>query len=68
VWTSGQGYLTRLTRLRTGANGVPALNASTVSFDGLANKLTGGYGRDWFVANRSHDLLTDRHPWEQAGL
>jgi hypothetical protein len=48
--------------LRTGANGLPALNASSVHSNGLANQLTGGGGLDSFFASSMDQALdfTDR--------
>jgi hypothetical protein len=43
--------------LETGANGLPALNASTVHSNGLANQLTGGGGVDWFFASSMDQAL-----------
>ncbi len=51
------GYDTRVANLQSGANGVPALNATTVHSNGKANKLTGGTERDLFFASLASELL-----------
>jgi hypothetical protein len=43
--------------LASGANGLPALNASTVHANGLANQLTGGANRNWFFASSIDQAL-----------
>jgi hypothetical protein len=44
-WTAGGDYDTRLTALRA------TLNSTTVTDDGMSDKLTGGAdGLDWFLA------------------
>jgi parallel beta-helix repeat protein len=59
-WTSSRSYATRTSNLRTGANGLPALNASTVIDDGEADTLTGEGDTDWFFGTPPGDLLRDR--------
>lgn len=59
-WTSSRTYLQRTNNLRTGANGLPPLNATTVFADEDADTLTGGSGSDWFIATRPPDVLKDR--------
>jgi hypothetical protein len=68
VWTSSQTYAAKVNALRTGANGVPVLNASTVTFDGSANTLIGGAGTDWFLALIPGDIVQDRTISERLGF
>jgi RTX calcium-binding nonapeptide repeat (4 copies) len=53
-WGSADDYLTRIARLTGsmsgGVNGAYLLNASTVHGNGLADKLYGGPGLDWYFA------------------
>ena len=51
------GYDTRVANLQSGANGVPALNATTVHSNGRANQLSGGTGRDLFFASLASELI-----------
>jgi parallel beta-helix repeat protein len=59
-WTSSHSYDTKVSRLSTGANGLPRLDATTVLDDGAVDHLTGGGYRDWFFATLGQDILTDR--------
>jgi uncharacterized protein (TIGR03118 family) len=61
-WTSGDDYATRVSKLRTGAGGLPILDATTVIDDGSLDILLGGLGLDWFFAGAG-DLV----PGHQAG-
>jgi uncharacterized protein (TIGR03118 family) len=49
-WTSADSYTTRVTKLRTGAGGLPKLDATTVLDDGVRDDLVGASGLDWFFA------------------
>jgi Ca2+-binding RTX toxin-like protein len=53
-WGSADDYLTRIAHLTGGMsgglNGAYLLNASTVHSNGLADKLYGGSGQDWYFA------------------
>ena len=54
-------YATRVANLKSGANGLPSLNANTVHSNGGGNTLRGLAGRDFFFANLALDTL-DRDP------
>lgn len=59
-WTSSRSYVQRVDNLRAGANGLPAINSTTVPGDGAVDDLTGGSGTDWFVAVVNQDIQRDR--------
>lgn len=50
AWNGAGSYTDRVTAIRTGANGVPKLDATTVFDDGTRDDLFGGIGLDWFFA------------------
>jgi Ca2+-binding RTX toxin-like protein len=50
VWSSDMSYADRVTAIRTGTNGVPKLDATTVTDNGNKDVLYGGTGQDWFFA------------------
>jgi hypothetical protein len=50
--------------LRTGANGLPVLNSTTVFADADADSLRGGRGVDWYFLS-SPDIALDRASGEQ---
>ena len=50
AWSGPGSYTDRVTAIRTGANGVPKLDATTVFDDGVRDDLNGGIGLDWFFA------------------
>ena len=54
-WNSADPYATRIDKLTNGTGGVPILNSTTVIDDGLADRLFGGPGQDWFFKG-PHDL------------
>jgi hypothetical protein len=64
-WTSSRTYTQRVDALRAGTNGLPALNAATLTDDGAADDLTGGNSSDWFVATVGQDILRDRSSSER---
>lgn len=66
-WTSNRTYAERTANLRTGNNGLPALNSSTVQGDLDADYLLGEGGVDWFFATLPGDFLKDRGSKEQVG-
>jgi uncharacterized protein (TIGR03118 family) len=63
-WTSNQSYLTRVATLRTGTNGVPQLDGSTVHDDDAIDHFFGGADTDWFFGQLP-DLLHDRRSNER---
>ena len=63
-WRSGKTYATRLSNLRNGAAGLPALNAGSVFADADRNSLRGAKGIDWFFPGAS-DVITDKASAEQ---
>jgi RTX calcium-binding nonapeptide repeat (4 copies) len=60
-WTSADPYATRVEKLRSGAGGLPKLDATTVFDDGAVDVLRGNRDLDWFLA-RTGDELPDRDP------
>jgi len=58
-WNSTDPFLARINRLRTGAGGVPMVNATTVIDDGSFDILLGGLDLDWFFAE-ANDLTPGR--------
>jgi len=64
-WTSTDPYLTRIEKLRSGASGLPKLDATTVLDDGAVDILRGNRGLDWFFAGAA-DELPDRAPTEEV--
>jgi len=63
-WSSGGAYQTRINHLLGvsggGINTSFVFNASTSDKDAEADFLTGGAGRDWFLADSALDHLTDK--------
>lgn len=63
-WTSVSPYQTRVDHLlgtsAGGANLGITLNSTTAHTDANVDYLTGGSGRDWFLANSLQDVLTDQ--------
>jgi uncharacterized protein (TIGR03118 family) len=57
-WNSSDPFAVRVSKLRNGTGGLPALNATTVIDDGAADALFGGLGRDWFFRGMG-DVLPD---------
>ncbi len=64
-WTSSDSYDMRVAALRTGAGGLPRLDATTVMDDGLRDVLVGGPGMDWFFTGMG-DSITDQEAGEQV--
>jgi hypothetical protein len=58
-WTGNDDYDTRVLNLTQG-NGVPLLDATTVTGNGGGNTLTGGAGRALFYGN----LALDIYDWD----
>jgi uncharacterized protein (TIGR03118 family) len=64
-WTSNNSYATRVDNLRNGTGGLPKLDATTVTNDGLRDLLLGGIGLDWFFSG-VEDLLPGKLAAEQV--
>ncbi len=64
-WASADSYATRITKLRTGAVGLPILDATTVFDDAARDMLLGGPGLDWYFT-APPDLLLGRQAGEQT--
>jgi|GEM_PF-534177 len=64
-WTSTDSYATRVDKLRNGTDGLPKLDATTVTDDGLRDFLMGGPGLDWFFAGLA-DLMPGKLSAEQV--
>jgi uncharacterized protein (TIGR03118 family) len=65
VWASPtMSYNDRVSAIRSGTGGVPALNSTTVFDDGVRDDLFGGQGQDWFIGQLP-DVLHGRQPNEQ---
>jgi len=58
-WTSTDPYRTRIEKLRSGASGLPKLDATTVLDDGVVDILRGNRGLDWFFAGAADELPTE---------
>jgi Ca2+-binding RTX toxin-like protein len=54
-WNSSDSYAMRISKLRNGTGGLPALNSTTVLDDGVVDILLGGPGQDWFFKG-PHDI------------
>jgi uncharacterized protein (TIGR03118 family) len=57
AWTGTDTFETRVAAIRAGTGGVPALNATTVTDDGVRDLLYGGAGLDWFIGVTPPDLF-----------
>lgn len=64
-WTSTDSYSTRVNKLRNGTGGLPMLDATTVSDDGVRDQLIGGPGMDWFFTG-DDDHVTGRRSNEST--
>jgi uncharacterized protein (TIGR03118 family) len=64
-WTSADPYATRVEKLRSGAGGLPKLDATTVFDDGVVDVLHGNRDVDWFLAGTG-DKLPDRVSTEEV--
>jgi uncharacterized protein (TIGR03118 family) len=65
AWTApGVSYNDRVAAIRSGANGVPKLDSTTVTDDGVRDDLFGGPGQDWFIGQLP-DVLHGRQANEQ---
>jgi hypothetical protein len=61
TWVSNLGYLTKVSRLRTGSGVAQLALGVTVFDDGESNSISGNTGRDWFFAQLAQisDLSLD---------
>jgi uncharacterized protein (TIGR03118 family) len=66
VWTGTGSYATRIAALKAGTGGVPALNTTTVTDDGVADLLVGGNGLDWFFGSTMTDFFVGKSSVEQV--
>jgi len=64
-WRSADAYAARIQKLRTGAGGLPILDATTVLDDAARDLLVGEAGQEWFFAGPA-DLLPGRQAAEQV--
>jgi uncharacterized protein (TIGR03118 family) len=55
-WNSADSFSTRVNKLKNGTSGLPILNDSTVTDDGVHDLLFGGSGHDWLF-DGAHDIL-----------
>jgi uncharacterized protein (TIGR03118 family) len=65
VWTGTGSYATRVDAIRNGTNGVPKLDATSVTDDGVRDLLAGGAGLDWFFGTSPPDMLIGKLSTEQ---
>jgi len=63
-WSSSRDYAGRVERLRTGAEGLPALNSSTVIDDSAVDRVLGQRDLDWFILGLLMDAASDREEAE----
>ena len=66
VWTGSGSYATRVAAIRNGTNGVPKLDATTVTDDGVRDRLYGGAGLDWFFGTSPPDMFIGKTSAEQT--
>jgi len=64
-WTSTDSYAARVDAVRNGTGGLPKLDNSTVTDDGLRDFLMGGPGLDWFFSGLA-DLMPGKLSAEQV--
>jgi uncharacterized protein (TIGR03118 family) len=65
-WTSPvDSYSVRVDKLRHGTGGLPTLDATRVTDDGMVDDLRGGSGLDWFFA-AANDRIRDKNSAEQV--
>jgi uncharacterized protein (TIGR03118 family) len=65
VWTGTGSYATRVDAIRNGTNGVPKLDATTVTDDTTRDRLAGGIGLDWFFGTSPPDMFIGKLATEQ---
>jgi uncharacterized protein (TIGR03118 family) len=65
VWTGTGSYSTRIAALKAGTGGVPVLDSTKVTDDGVADLLVGGQGLDWFFGSTTTDLFVGKTSVEQ---
>jgi hypothetical protein len=63
-WSSSRDYTTRVDRLRSGADGLPALSSTTVIDDSAADRVLGQRDLDWFIIGMLFDMASDREEAE----
>lgn len=56
-WSSNDTYAVRVAKLRNGTDGLPILNATTVTDDGASDKLFGGSSLDWFFVGNNDKVV-----------
>jgi len=66
VWTGTGSYASRVSAIRAGTNGVPKLDATTVTDDGARDELVGGMGLDWFLGVSPPDVFIGKNAAEQV--
>lgn len=67
AWTDPKlSYNDRVSEIRAGTGGVPKLDATTVTDDGMGDLLVGGPGLDWFFPGTG-DHVAGKKPAEQVG-
>jgi Ca2+-binding RTX toxin-like protein len=66
IWSGSGGYSQRVATLADAAAAVHLTSGTggTVLDDGVADRLTGGAGKDWFLATVGSDAVTGRHSFE----
>ena len=57
VWTGSESYAARVAAIRAGTGGVPKLDATTVTDDGVIDLMVGGSGLDWFIGVSPPDIF-----------
>jgi uncharacterized protein (TIGR03118 family) len=66
VWTGTGSYSTRVAAIRAGTNGVPRLDATTVTDDAVRDRLYGNGGLDWFFGSTPPDVFVGKNAAEQV--
>jgi len=66
VWSGTGSYASRVSAIRGGTDGVPKLDATTVTDDGARDQMIGRTGLDWFLGVSPPDVFIGKNPAEQV--
>jgi Ca2+-binding RTX toxin-like protein len=66
VWTGTGSYATRVSAIRAGTGGVPKLDATTVTDDGVRDLIVGAGGLDWYLGVTPPDVFAGKSAAEQV--
>jgi uncharacterized protein (TIGR03118 family) len=65
VWSGTGSYATRIAALKAGTGGVPVLDSTKVTDDGVRDLLVGNGGLDWFFGSSTTDNFAGKKGNEQ---